>query len=156
MSNQNGGPVATLPTATIADSDEAINRFEATRDGDKVQFVFENPEGKKFGLAFEIKVAAILSRLCARILGAWHLEHKGTLFTHPVIEASVGTTELRNHVTVQFEQGVAYIINTETALRLADLLEKTALTQMTEEDRQKYLQRKHPTIVVPKPKILRP
>lgn len=155
MSEPNGAGAPKLPTATIADDDAAINRFTASRTGDDVLLIFENPDGSKFGLAFKMKIAAVLSRLCHTVVSAWHHEHQGNLFIHPVAEASVSTTDdLRGHVALQFEKGIAYILPTSVALSLADLLTQTAMKTMTEDERVKHNQRKAPLIVQPRHRLI--
>lgn len=161
MENQNGGAAPkALMTATIASNDEAINRFTASRTHDAGQFIFENPDGVKFAVAFDhMKIAAVITQLAARLIGAWHNEHQGLLFQQAASEARVSTTnEIRGHVAVQFEMGIAYVITTETALSLADILLKTALSVATPEEIHKHNQKKAPMIVAPRkaPLILPP
>ena len=153
MSNQNGGDDAALPTAVIADSES----FSLDRDTGMAQIVLLNPDGKKFALSFEIKIAALLSDLLDKLLAGWHLSHTDQLFGRQVTEASVGTVgDKQNLFMIQFEKGAARILDSETALKLSELIETHVLATMPEADKYARLKKKHPGLIVPRPVLLKP
>lgn len=160
MENKNGSTPSqsdAIPTATISDSDDATKRASVGIEGDQCLMTLETPDGRKFALAFGIKVAAIMTRLCAKVIGAWHYKNKGVLLMMPVNEASVsGSDEYRNHVAIQFELGIAYMLPTDHALTLSELLKNAALGQMTEDQRLAYNQKIAPLIVQPRHRLIKP
>ena len=152
----------TLPTAVIADR---VSEF-LFLDRDRVKFIFRNEQDKKFALDFDIKVAVVLLRMCSRIIAQYHAAKpdKGAFF-HGSIggdalesqEVSVSAfNELRGMVGIQFEGSISYLLSMDTALKMSQLLIQTVEHQETPDERKARLARNHPTIAVPRQRIIRP
>lgn len=145
---------AAMPTATI---DDRVGEY-LYPDEERAMMMFKNPDGKHFALKFDVKILVVLNKMCGVLLHQWHRARpdKGVFFREAG-EATVSAfNELRGVVAVQFDGDIAHVIPTETALELAELLIRTVEKQETPEERRERLAKKHPTISVPRRRIITP
>jgi hypothetical protein len=160
MSESNGGGAEEkpaperLPTATIGDR-VAEYYFP---EKESFEFIFTNPDGKKFAIHGSMNAAVVVHEMCDMMFAQAHASKPQQVYFRMRKEATVtATEEVRNHMFVSMDGGMAYVLQTSVALKLAELIEQTARWQMTEEEWNRHLHKKAPLIIPPdRKRIIKP
>lgn len=143
-----------LPTATIADR---VGEYLYPEES-KAMMVFENPDGKHFALKFDVKILVLLNKMCGVLISAWHKAKPdvGSFFRQAGEATVIVSDEMRGMIGIQFDSDIVHVLPIHTAIEFIDLIEKQIERIETPDDRKSRLAKKHPSIAIPRQRIIRP
>jgi hypothetical protein len=141
-----------VPTATIA---EPAGQY-LFPDENQFKMIFTNPDNKKFAFVGDVKRLPDINKMCGLLMSQYHKSkpEAGTFFRRSG-EATVSASDsLRGVVMIQFDGDIAHVIPIETALKLAELIHEIVAKAETPEEKRQRVAKKHPTVIVPKQRII--